>query len=202
MAVRWRQQQSRRVDAAGFTLVELMVTLAIFVAVMTLVFTQVSTSLQQTAAIDASTASAAASRLAIDQLVTELRQSGTGDIAVPAVDGLSATTVTMYTPDRGEPMRMRKVMYRKTGASLERAEILSTNSGAAPWTFPALTPAWRVVLIGVTNNDLFAFSDDDGDPTTDPADVVNVELNFVLQSKLTGSASTTFSTDVNIRSTA
>ncbi len=151
--------------------------LAIFVAVMTLIFTQVSTSLQQTAAIDSSTASAAASRLAIDQLITDLRQSGTGDHRRPRR--------RRHQRDHGDDLHARswrtdayaQGVYRLTGSSWSAPRSSAANSGAAPWSFPVITPTWRSVLVGVTNNDLFAFADDDGAATTDPADVLNVEIH-------------------------
>jgi prepilin-type N-terminal cleavage/methylation domain-containing protein len=187
-------------DASGFTLIEMMIALAIFVAVVTLAFGQLSTGVQQTATIDRASNSNSAARLVLEALKTELRQTATGDTDLETIPVMTGTEIAFYTPDRKTPMHLMKVAYRLNGHVLERSSMTSTNVGVAPWTFPVAAPQWVPMLAGVLNTDLFAFTASNGSPATDSATVSTIGFHLVLASGLSTPATVVYQVEVNVRS--
>jgi prepilin-type N-terminal cleavage/methylation domain-containing protein len=187
-------------DASGFTLIEMMIALAIFVAVITLAFGQLSTGVQQTATIDRASNSNSAARLVMESLKTELRQTSTGDTDLETIFVMTGTEIAFYTPDRKTPMHLMKVAYRLNGHVLERSSVSSTNADGAPWIFPVVSPTWVPLLAGVLNTDLFAYTASSGSPATDSATVRTVGLHLVLASGLSTPATVVYQVEVNVRS--
>lgn len=192
--------EPKQSNERGFTLVEVMISLSIFVAVMALIFAQLSNSVAQTASIDQATVANSTARLAMDVMTRELRQASTGDETLSPVETISATGLTFYTPDRQEPVHLRKISYRVVAGALERSEVTSTNSGTAPWSFPVTTASFVPVFRGVTNTNVFSYEADFGVPAITAGSVKVVRLNFELKSGVTKPAVVVFTTDVNIRS--
>lgn len=162
----------------GFTLIEMVVAMAILLVASVAVFTAFGATSKQVASIQGMVEEQADSRNVLSGLTSELRNSFTGDKTLNRIESISATSVVFYTADRSTPMKLVKVSYDVSGGSLRRSAVTSTNaSPTLPWTFPAGTPTMIPVLPGVTNATVFVFKDTDGNvlPYT-AASTAKVEL--------------------------
>jgi prepilin-type N-terminal cleavage/methylation domain-containing protein len=193
-----RQRWAQR-TAHGFTIVEMTIAMALLSIVMTLAFAQLAAGVTQTAQVDRSSTANNDARLVVDQIVSELRQAATDDPLLPPVEAIGATTVTFYSPDRAQPKRLRKIVYRLTNGTLERSEKLSTNSGAAPWTFPTTTPTFRPMLLGVTNLNIFTFLDTNNIVTATPTLVRALTINIERSTALNSASERIYRTGIELR---
>lgn len=186
-------------DESGFTLVELLVALSVFMVVITIALGELSSGITRTRDLDKSANTATTTRLSINEMVRELRQASTDDVAVPVFASISPTAVTFYSPDRLTPKHLRKIRYRLAAGVVQRAEEVSTNAGNPPWTFSGAVPIWTTVVVDVTNTDIFTFLDVAGIATTTSAKVSRVTVRVEAKSGLSASGRATYRTDVDIR---
>jgi hypothetical protein len=75
----------------------------------------------------------------------------------------------------------------------------STNSGAAPWTFPAQNGPWERQVDSIVDAAVFAYADSSGAATTDPTKVKTVTVTLTLATAGAKQRRTTYSTAVAIR---
>ena len=136
-------------------------------------------------------------RGALDELVREVRQAWSGD-GTPAIELLSPTQITFRSPDRGTPMRLRRISYQLTGGRFERAIAVSTNTGAPPWTFGPRS-AWVPQFRGVENAQPFTYLDESGLATTDPARVRTVTVTVVMPGGTGQGTRSTYSVSATLR---
>ena len=76
---------------------------------------------------------------------TSGRRAIAGDTSLARISTATSTQLTFLSPDRAQPMRLRRIAYQVTGGQLQRAIATSTNT-AAPWTIPTLS-AWSAPLV-------------------------------------------------------
>ena len=146
----------------GFSLIELVVAMAILLVASVSVFNALATSTKQVNAVQSMVEAQAKARIVISGMESELRNSFTGDPAMPRVQSVAANAVTFFTADRSTPLRLKKVTYQLTAGTLTRSTTISSNTGPPyTWTFPATAPA-ITVLKGVQNTTLFVFRDSSG----------------------------------------
>jgi hypothetical protein len=136
----------------------------------------------------------------LDSLVAELRQASTGDDGLGAIEQISPTSITFYTPDRATPKHVRKVIYRLSGTDLQRSELLSANAGIPPWTFPTTASPFRTVLSGLVNTTVFTYLTGTGAIATTPDAVQSVSVELQIKSKLPTGANNLHRTTIDIRS--
>jgi hypothetical protein len=117
-------------------------------------------------------------RATVDTIARELRQAYTGN-GSPALEVMSGTQIRFLSPDRVTPFHLRRITYRLTSGTIERAFATSTNTALPPWTFPALGPYVRQVG-SVVASPVFTYHDADGAATTTPADVAGVTIKVVV----------------------
>jgi prepilin-type N-terminal cleavage/methylation domain-containing protein len=188
-------------DDRGFTLIEVTISIAIFVVVMTLALGQMTAGITQTRRVDQATQRASAVRLVLDGIVGELRQASTGEASLPVIVSRSSTALTFYSLDRQTPAHLRRISYRLTGRTLERSEIVSTNSGTAPWTMPSTADRFTPVINDVSNTDIFVYLTSTGAIVTSPSQTVSaVTLHIDVPSGLNSSVESIYRTRVDIRS--
>lgn len=197
---RLRQRLATRHAQHGFSLVELSVAMAVMMVVLAMAFQQLAAAMNQTAQIDRAAASSTSARLLVDSMVSELRQASSEDGSVNTVITASATQVVFYSPDRSEPKRLRKITYQLVNGALLRSEVLSSNSGTSPWTFPTTTPTPRTVLTGLTNTDIFSYFNSSNVATTTLADIRSLTINLEVQSSLSSAVERIFRTGISLRS--
>ena len=193
-------QSPDRHNERGFTLVELTVSIAVFIVVITIALGQMTSGVAQTRNVDSATNRASSARVVVDSLVGELRQAWTGTSSLAPITSASSTAITFHSPDRRSPASLRRIQYRLTAGTLERSEVVSTNTGAAPWTFPVAAVVWQPVLSNITNTDLFVYLTSTGAVVSSPAQTISaITLHFDIPSTITRGTDSMYRTRVDIR---
>jgi prepilin-type N-terminal cleavage/methylation domain-containing protein len=206
---RTRQRLQQRRDDAGFSMIEMAVTVMVFSIVMVVVFGTVLNVLSASTTFKERTQEQADTRLAIDTLVRDLRQAYTGKVApMNSIVTMQAGTISFYSPDQVPDFHLRLITYKLTAGSLTRSVTTSTNVASAvvgtanAWAFPGVLGNAVAVLTGVTNSTLFTYKDQlNGTPAT--VDLVQaVQLDFVIDnSPNTSPTPQTYHTQVDLRVT-
>ncbi len=190
------------VEDRGFTLIEMVVAMAIIGLVLAALAAIFSSMVRGSHAIIDGSALQTEARAAVDNLVTDVRQAYTADPSTPPIISMSANQLSFYTPDRQQPFHLLKVAYRLSGGNLQRAFETSTNTGGPPWKWPipdTLGP-WATVVGTITNTNLFAFQQADGSTAPDTSHVSRVLITIsVAQPAQSGGATTTFQSSATIR---
>jgi prepilin-type N-terminal cleavage/methylation domain-containing protein len=185
----------RRED--GFTLMEMLVTIIVTGILFTAIMGSLASSLHWGSEVQERSVLQTEVRNTVDRLAAELRQAYTGD-TTPLIEAAGPTALTFSSPDRGTPLRLRKLSYRLSNGTLERAAATSTNAGTPPWTFPALE-AWIPQVGSVANTVLFSYATSAGAPTTDPALVKSVTITVSVATKEARTRQFTYRTSVTLR---
>jgi prepilin-type N-terminal cleavage/methylation domain-containing protein len=142
-------------SAAGFTLIEMVIALAMLMIVMLGVYRALKTANTSSTALAEMTQQESDSRRAVDVLVSDLRMVWTGSATLTRFDAaFDGCSVTFYAPTRDTTAKLRRIRYTVSGSDLLRSETVSTNT-SAPWAWPGgATPVWSPairVLSGIHN---------------------------------------------------
>ena len=173
--------RGRAADASGFTLIEVLVTMAVLgVAVAGMVAFFSMTNSRAAATTDQSI-SLTVVRTAVDTAVSDLRQAYYGDGTTAPIAALSPTSLTFYSPDRSQPFHLREIAYRLSGGLLQRATATSTNTGGPPWSGLTTLGPWVTEVDSVTSPTVFSYQDASGAPTSDPTKVSRVTISLQVQ---------------------
>jgi prepilin-type N-terminal cleavage/methylation domain-containing protein len=192
---------SRLRSERGFTFVEMLVALALTGILVSAFMGTLASTMHWGSEVEQRSVLQAEARAAVDGLAAELRQSYTGDTTA-LVETATPTTLTFNSPDRLTPMHLRKIAYRLSGRVLERSVTTSTNTGAAPWTFPAQQGAWVQRLDSIVSPAVFSYADSSGVATTDPAKVKTVTISVTLATYGARNREVTYRTAVTLRGAA
>src|SRR5262249_21020800 len=132
----------RRLSAArgqgGFTLVEVVISMAVIAVIFAMYSVVMSSTIRGSTRVQENSVLQGEVRSAVDGIARDLRQAYTGN-GTPAIETMTASQIQFLSPDRSTPMHLRRINYRVSGQLLQRAMARSTNTGAPPWTFPALS---------------------------------------------------------------
>ena len=202
---RIRRRLRLRCGDAGSNLVELVVTIAVLSIVMAMIFGIVINVVNNSNEFRDRTQEQADTRLAIDALVRDLRQSYTDKPTLAAVDPTStASRITFYSPNRDINFRLRKITYDLTGGTLTRSVSTSANTAAdvvgktAVWTFDPADPV--PVLTGVLNASLFSYKNATNGPWPGIKPLAAVQIDLVIdQSPGRSPTPQTYHTEVAMR---
>jgi Tfp pilus assembly protein PilW len=172
---RWLHRRSRA-DDGGTSLIEVVITMAVFTAVMATVFQAMISSNRLVNDIDSQVRGQADARLVIDRFSRDLRQAYTGSTA-NVLATMTSTEVSYYSPDRSTPMRLRRITYRLDTATrtLQRGETLS-----AGMTLPAAPTTFVTQLTAVSSPTVFTYQLASGLTATDPTKVRTVTLALAI----------------------
>jgi prepilin-type N-terminal cleavage/methylation domain-containing protein len=183
----------------GFTLVESLVAIAAGGVVLAALVTMLTFTSRMGNDLQEASAGQTEIRAALDELTHDLRQAYTGDASAP-IQLMDATNLVFTSPDRGTPMRLRRLSYRLAGGRFERALAVSTNTTAPPWTFPASGP-WVARATELVNPAAFTYVDAAGAPTADPAAVRTVTVRLQVRPGSGQGTLSTYETSVTLRVT-
>lgn len=184
----------------GFTVMELMVSIAVLGIFFAAFSTVVSSAIRHGSEVQEQAVLQTEVRAAVDTLVADLRQATiAGDTTLARISTATGTQVTFLSPDRSQPMRLRRISYRVSSGQLQRALATSTNT-AAPWTIPALG-AWsrRTSSVLTTGTPVFTYFDSTGAATTVAANVRTIRIRIVLATATAPTRQLVYDTRVTLR---
>jgi prepilin-type N-terminal cleavage/methylation domain-containing protein len=196
-----------RRDEGGFSLVELLATMAVLGIILAVFATVISTAVTQSTQEQEFGTIQAESRAALEQFARDLRQAYTGVDDTWPIEAISNTSITFLSPQsqRGTTFRLQRVQWQLNGTSLQRRFVTTSNT-APPWIWPtAITSAaWDTRARSVRNTSTAVFRGFEDDGTT--ATLVAADVRFVqitLQASTVGQVSrkSTFTTRVSPRMT-
>jgi prepilin-type N-terminal cleavage/methylation domain-containing protein len=191
-------------DRRGFTLVELLVAMAVLgivLASMAALLSAVYTTGTQT--VEAGTLQDNA-RSAVDTLVADLRQAYTGDSTTTSIASFSSTSITFYSPDRQQPFHLRKIAYRLSGNTLQRAFVTSTDTDGPPWVGLTTLGGWQNVASSVVANpggtSVFSYLKSDGvTPATTASDIDRVTVTVTVKQPGSRNGASTYQSSADLR---
>ena len=191
---------------AGFTLVELMVTMAILGIVVGAFVAILSTTVTQSAHEQEFTAIQTETRASVEQFARDLRSAYSGVDGSWPIEAISSTSITFLSPQRLTPFRLQRVQWQLNGTNFQRRFVTTSDTDGDPWVWPtAITSAaWdtRARSIRNTSTAVFTGYEEDGTTvTTVPADVRVVKIT--LEAATTGQPSrkSTYTTRITPRLT-
>jgi prepilin-type N-terminal cleavage/methylation domain-containing protein len=190
----------RRFRSGGFTVVELLVSLAIVGVVFTVFAVVISNTVRDGGEVREDAVLQGEVRAAIDRLAQDLRQAYTGD-GTPPILQMTGTQLTFLSPDRTAPfqsIRNRKIAYQLSSGQLERAIVTSSDSDGPPWSFGALGP-WSPQFGSIRNSTVFAYFNADGGTATTAADVDSVTVTVKVSTATSTARQFTYSTSIALR---
>ena len=187
----------------GFTLSELL-TVIVVLTFIGLAFVAIFSSVvNHTGTISESITLQTEARGALDRFASDFRQAYNGDPAFnpssPVESVTSGTQITFTTPDRQNPLRLRRVSYRISGGVLQRADVFTTDTDGWPWIWPGAGTVgpYRNLVGKITTAAPFTFYDANGSTTTTASAVTGVQLDFVVRTNR--GRSTRFTERVTVR---
>ena len=189
---------------SGFTLSEMLVVIVVL-AFIGMAFAAIFSSVvNHSATISESITLQTEARGSLDRFASDFRQAYNGDPAFnptsPIESVTAGTQITFTTPDRQNPLRLRRVSYRISGGALQRADVFSTDTDGWPWVWPgggAVGP-YRTLVSNITTAAPFTFYDANGNTTTTASAVTGVQLDFIVRTNR--GRSTRFIERVTVRS--
>jgi prepilin-type N-terminal cleavage/methylation domain-containing protein len=184
----------------GFTLVEMLSAMAVFSIVLATFSMVLSSAIRHSSEIEEQSNLQVEARGALSFVSQDLRQvfDGDGDLLTSPIESMSATQITLLSPDRAQPFHLRRVSYRLSNGQFERALATSTDTDGAPWSIPALS-SYRKLVGSVMNPTAFVFRKADGTTATNPIDVKTVDITLVVATKTSPTRQYTYKTSVTVR---
>lgn len=194
---------SRRSD--GFTLVELLIGMSILAIALTFMYALLTSVYSGgIQAVEAGTLQDE-SRSSVDELVADLRQAYTGDASTSPIAAISSTAITFYSPDRQQPFHLRKIAYRISGSSMQRAFVTSTNTSTTgpPWSGLTTLGPWATLFSSIVANPggtaVFTYQKADGSTATQPQDVATVVVTVTTLPRGSHTNPTTYQSSATLR---
>jgi prepilin-type N-terminal cleavage/methylation domain-containing protein len=166
-------------DERGFTLVEMLTSMAVLGILFAVFATVMSTTITHGTQEQAITELQTEARAAIERFAQEVRQAHSGDGSWPIQSVNSGTqTIRFLSADRLEPFHLRQIEWRLSSGALQRRAVTSTDTDGAPWTYPTpITSAtWVTQVRAVRNTTVFAFLDASDVATATAANVRKVRI--------------------------
>ncbi|HEY8370779.1 MAG TPA: hypothetical protein VIM86_15860 [Thermodesulfobacteriota bacterium] len=190
MPARLRPREARRGEAAGVTLVELAVALAVAVVVTLGIYLLYAGATRSFVARDPVLEAQRVARLAIESLTQDLLRAGYGvPWPAPAIPHASADAVTVeYFNDQAD--RFERVRYALDGEGRLVREVLRRTGD--DWTAPPESVLREVVAEHVR------FADTDGDGVREPGEAPALEFAFFTEASAPASPGADGRLDVTI----
>jgi hypothetical protein len=189
----------------GYTLSEMLTVIVVLAFIGAAFAALFSSVVNHSATVSDSITFQTETRATLDRFASDFRQAYNGDPTFlnpssPVENVTAGTQVTFTTPDRQNPLRLRRVSYRISGGQLQRADVFSTDTDGWPWVWPgggAVGP-YRTLVTNITTASPFTFYDASGNTTTAANAVRAVQLDFTVRTNR--GRSTRFIERVTVRS--
>jgi prepilin-type N-terminal cleavage/methylation domain-containing protein len=195
-----------RRDEGGFTLVELMATMAILGIVIAAFTTILTTAVTQSAQEQEYGTIQTEGRSAVEQFARDLRQAYSGVDGAWPIQFISNTSIRFLSPQRVTPFRLQQIEWQLNGTNLQRRFVMTSDTDGDPWIWPtAITSAvWDTRARSVRNTSTVVFKgfEDDGTTvTTVPDDVRIVQITIEVSTIGEVTRKSTFTTRITPRVT-
>ena len=193
----------------GFTVTEMLVSIAVLAIFFAAFSTVVSSSIRHGTQIQEEAVLQTEARAAVDTMAADLRQATkAGNTTLSRISTASGTQLTFLSPDRAPTMHLRSIAYQVSGGKLQRALATSTNT-AAPWSIPALS-AWSTVAnsvstscsVGGSSIPVFTYFDVNGASTAVLANIKTVRICVSVSTVAAPSRMLTYDVRVALRPSA
>src|SRR5262249_40007547 len=122
----------------GLTLIELVIAMALIGVIFSIFSVTMSGTIHTSSEVQEDSILQGEVRAAVDGIARDLRHTYTGN-GNPGIESMSASQIQFLSPDRQTPFHLRRIAYRVSNGTLERAGATSSNTGQPPWTIPALS---------------------------------------------------------------
>jgi prepilin-type N-terminal cleavage/methylation domain-containing protein len=195
----WRVPVVRRRDQDGFTVIELVISMVLIGTIFSIFAVTMSSTIRNSSEVQEDAVLQGEVRATVDAIARDLRQAYTGN-GTPALETMTGTQIQFLSPDRQTPFHLRRINYKLSGNSIQRASATSTNTSLPPWTFPALGPYAKQVG-SVVNSTVFTYynSADPPQQTAVAADVASVAIKVVVATPQSPNRQFTYATSVALR---
>lgn len=192
---------ARRLRAEdGLSVIEMLITMAVLGIFFATFATIVGSSITHSSEIQEQAILQTEVRAAVDSLSADLRQATTaGDPSLARISVATGTQLTFLSPDRAQPMHLRRIAYQVTGGQLQRSVATSSNT-AAPWTFPA-AGSWAPLArsIVTTTPPVFTYFDANGASTAVLANIRTIRIRIPVATVAAPGRLLTYDTRVTLR---
>lgn len=198
------QLRRRLREPAGYSVPEMLVSVAVLSIFFALFATVMSTTMTQSSQEQAATVLQSDARAAMERFARELRQAHSGDGTWPIQSVTPATnTILFLSPDRLAPFHLRQIEWRLSSGELQRRSITSTDTNGPPWVWPGeiTAAAWATEARSIRNTTIFQFLDgaEPAAATTVPANVRRVVITLEVSSARQANRKFTYTTSVTPR---
>lgn len=198
-----RRLVTRLRDPRGFTLTEMLASMAVLGVLFALFATVMTTTITQSTQEQESTVLQTEARAAIERFASELRTAYSGVDGSWPVEAVSGTTIRFLAPERLSPFKLQRIEYQLSGGELQRRFVTTSDTDGDPWVWPtAITSAaWATQARSIRNAAVFQTFDETGAVTTTPADVRKVTITLDVSTTGQQARKSTFKTTVIPRMT-
>ena len=183
----------------GFSLIEQVTTMAVLSIFLAAVALVLSNAIKSSSAVEDQGTNQTEVRGAVDALASDLRQAYTDSAITSSIVTWTGTQLEFYSPDRLTPFHLRRLSYRLSGGTIQRAQAISTNTGGPPWSGVASgnLGAYATLVRNVKNTTVFSYLQ--ADKTTAATSLSNlalIRITVTLTANATQGRTSTFVTDV------
>jgi prepilin-type N-terminal cleavage/methylation domain-containing protein len=182
----------------GFTLIELVISMVLIGVIFAIFSITMGATIRTSSEVQENSVLQGEVRATVDAIAKDLRQAYTGT-GNPGVEKMLPAEIQFVSPDRQSPFHLRRVNYKLSNKTLQRASALSTNTGSPPWTFPGSLSAYRDEVGSIANTTVFRYYDAAGAVATQASDIASVSITLTVVNKTSPSRQFTYATSVAMR---
>ena len=182
----------------GFTLIELVISMVLIGIIFAIFSITMGATIRTSSEVQENSVLQGEVRATVDAMAKDLRQAYTGN-GNPGIEKMLPAEIQFLSPDRATPFHLRRINYKLQSGKIRRASSVSTNTGSAPWTFPASLSAFQDQFGSVVNTTVFRYYDAAGVAATQTSDIASVSITITVANPASPSRQFTYATSVAMR---